>query len=134
MSKCRITSKNKIFVFEENKSKLTLLNKDQVDSTRILVDGCEINDKSIRCDFLHIAKETEMYIELKGQDLEHAIKQISNTIRILSSNPSKSIKRSYVICTRSPLSSTQIQNLKRTFKRDFNSSLEIKSSPHTDSY
>ena len=75
-----------------------------------------------------------MYIELKGQDLEHAMKQISSTITKLSSDPKKSEKRSYIICTRSPLSSTQIQTFKRIFKRDFNSTLEIKSSPHTDSY
>tara|TARA_B100000378_G_C18035728_1_gene408983 strand:- start:56 stop:457 length:402 start_codon:yes stop_codon:yes gene_type:complete len=131
---CRKTSKQKIFVFKENKSKLTLINKDLVSSTAIQVDGCEINDNSIRCDFMHIAKEIEFYIELKGQDLKHAQEQLIATIKRLSSNYRKQKKISYIICTRSPLSSTEIQNIKREFKKNYNSKIEIKSTPHIDSY
>ncbi|WP_332452426.1 hypothetical protein [Chryseobacterium aquaticum] len=131
---CRTTSNRKIFVYQENKSKLTLENLDEVESESVKVDGCEINDKSIRCDFLHIAKDVEFYIELKGQDLKHALEQIKATIKKLSSNKKLFPKRSYIICTRSPLSSTEIQNYKREFKKDYNSELIIKSSPHTDKY
>jgi hypothetical protein len=113
---------------------LTLLNKDQVTSTKIHVDGCEINDGGIRCDYMHIAKETEMYIELKGQDLIHAMDQIARTIGILSSDAKKCKKLSYIICTRSPLTSTEIQIFDRQFRAKFNSKLIIKSSPFIDTY
>ncbi|WP_295232699.1 hypothetical protein [uncultured Chryseobacterium sp.] len=116
------------------KSKLTLENTNEVQSESVKVDGCEIKDKSIRCDFLHIAKDIEFYIELKGQDLEHALNQIKTTIKRLSSNIKSVPKKSYVICTRSPLTSTEIQNYKREFKKDYNSELIIKSSPYTDKY
>ena len=41
---CRRESNQKLFVYQENKSKLTLQNNDQVSSISIKVDGCEIND------------------------------------------------------------------------------------------
>lgn len=134
MKNCRSTSSKKLFVYEEKRSKLTLENVDQVESISIIVDGCEINDSSIRCDFMHIAKDVEYYIELKGQDLKHAIDQLQATILKLSSNPQKHPKVSYVICTRSPMSSSQIQNYKLEFKRKFNSKLQIKSSPYSEKY
>lgn len=134
MANCRITSSNKIFVFEENKSKLTLQNINQIDSTKIIVDGCEINDEGLRCDFMHIIEENEFYIELKGQDIIHALNQIERTMRLLSSDYKNAKKTSYVICTRSPLNSTSIQNLVYKFRKNFNSKLIIKSSPHIDSY
>jgi hypothetical protein len=134
MKNCRTISKNKIFKFEEQRSSLTLENKDQVESTRIIVDGCEIDDSDVKCDYLHIAKDVEMYIELKGQDLLHAMKQIERTMKLLSSNFQKQPKVSYIICTRSPLTSTEIQNYDRQFRIKFNSKLIIKSSPHKDTY
>lgn len=134
MTNCRATSKNKIFTFKEQRSSLILLNKDQVISTKIHVDGCEITDGGIRCDYLHLAKDIEMYIELKGQDLIHAMDQIERTIGILSLDARKCLKRSYIICTRSPLTSTEIQIYERQFRAKFNSKLIIRSSPFTDSY
>lgn len=134
MKNCRTTSKNKIFKFEEQRSSLTLENIDQVLSTKIIVDGCEINDNDVKCDYLHLAKGMEMYIELKGQDILHAMKQIERTMKLLSSNYQKQAKISYIICTRSPLTSTEIQNYDRQFRAKFNSKLIIRSSPYRDSY
>ena len=134
MANCRTTSKNKVFTYKEKRSSLTLYNNDEVLSEKIVVDGCEINDDDIKCDFMHIAKGVEMYIELKGQDLLHAMKQIERTIRLLSFNIKTQEKISYIICTRSPLISTEIQAYDREFRKKYNSKLIIKSSPHTAHY
>ena len=134
MGGCRETSDNKVFVFKEQRSTLTLNNTNQVASTKVHVDGCEINDDGIRCDFMHLAKGIEMYIELKGQDIPHAIEQIERTIALLSVDAKKCKKIAYIICTRSPLSSTQIQIYGRDFKKKHNATLIVKSSPHSDSY
>ena len=131
---CRNISSQKLFVYQEMRSKLTLENVDSIESISVRVDGCEINDNSIRCDFMHLAKGIEFYIELKGQDLEHALEQIKSTIIRLSSNIKKGNKISYIICTRSPMSSSEIQNHKLDFRKRFNSKLEIKSSPFKDKY
>lgn len=140
MTTCSTTSKNKIFTFKEQKSSLTLENKEEALSTKIEVDGCEISDNGLKCDFLHLKYDTEekrileIYIELKGQDLDHAIKQIERTISILSDSPKSFPKVSYIICTRSPMSSTEIQIYARKFKEKYNSKLIIKSSPFKDAY
>lgn len=134
METCRTTSKNKIFTFQENRSALTLVNTDQVDSIRIVVDGCEIKDNGMKCDYLHIAKGIEMYIELKGQDLTRAIKQIERTMALLSANVQKEPKKGYIICTRSPLASTEIQSYDRMFRQKYNCKLIVKSSPFQDKY
>lgn len=131
---CRKISNQKFFVYEENRSKLTLENTSRIDSISITVDGCEIKGSDIRCDFMHIAKEIEFYIELKGQDIEHAVDQIKSTIKKLSSDPKNSLKKTYIICTRSPLSSTKVQSYKYYFKKNYNSDFILKSSPCKDSY
>ena len=133
MENCRLTSNNRIFTFEEQRSKLTLKNKDEVESIKIHVDGCEITE-GLRCDYLHLAKGVEYYIELKGQDLEHAIKQLKQTISLLGNKNTQQERTCYIICTRSPMTSTQIQKYDYEFRKNYNSRLVIKSSPYVDSY
>jgi hypothetical protein len=134
MTKCRVTSKNKIFAFKEQRSELALKNIDEVESTKVHVDGCEINDEGLRCDYLHLAKNVEFYIELKGQDLIHAMKQLERTIGMLGAKNKEQKRVCYIICTRSPLASTEIQQYDRQFRAKYNSKLVVKSSPYIDNY
>jgi hypothetical protein len=128
MEKCTISNKNRLIVFQENKSKLTINNKDRVEAKQIEVDGCQITD-GIRCDFLLLAKDLEIFIELKGQDLKHALEQIEATITQLSSDFRKKSKTSIIVCTRSPLTSATILHKKKIFRKKFNSELIIKNTP-----
>jgi len=125
---CIETNKNRLVVFQENRSKLTIDNEDQVSGTKVIVDGCQITN-GIRCDFMYLAKNVEFFIELKGQDLKHALDQISATIKSLSSDPKRQKKISIIICTRSPMTSASIQNLRVKFRKNHNSDLIIKSTP-----
>ena len=126
--KCTVTNSNKLIVFEEKRSKLTIENEDEVVGSKVIIDGCEITN-GLRCDFMYLIKGMELFIELKGQDLNHAIEQLKVTIVKLSQNPQKHKKKSFIICTRSPLNSASIQNLQVKFRKNFNSELIIKSSP-----
>ncbi len=126
---CTIKNRNKLVVFKERRSQLTIENKDEVLATQIIVDGCEITS-GLRCDFMFLIKEMEFYIELKGQDINHAIKQIEMTILRLSQDRIKQKKKSFIICTRSPMTSATIQNLQVKFRKKFNSELIIQSSPY----
>lgn len=130
---CTTRTKQKIITFSEKRSTLILKNTNQVEATCVVVDGCQITS-GIRCDHLMLAKEVEHFIELKGQDLMHAIAQLIASIKTLSSNPKKQPKISYIICTRSPLNSTAIQNLQVQFRKNYNSQLIIKSSPCQTSF
>ena len=78
-------------------------------------------------------KELECFIELKGQNINEAVKQIEATIKKLSRDQKKQKKKAYIICTRSPMTSKKIQNLSVLFRKRYNSDLIIKSTPYEDS-
>ncbi len=119
-------------VFKENKSKLTLINDRKLNCKKIEVDGCQIVD-GLRCDCALFNDEIEYYIELKGQDIKHAFKQLIATIEKLSTQPQRAPKISFVICTRSPLATAEIQNMQLKFKRDYNSKLLVRSKDYEHS-
>ena len=127
--KCLTTNNDKLVVFKEKRSKLTIVNRKQVSATKVIVDDCVITS-GIRCDFLYIINKTELFIELKGQDLNHALDQLETTIKKLSKDSKKFKKKSFIICTRSPLNSASIQNHRVKFRKNFNSELIVKNSPH----
>lgn len=84
MTKCTEVTRHSKIVFEENKSKVTFINDKKEIVVKAVVDGCLINDGSIRCDNLLQHNEKNWYVELKGTDIEHALKQIANSIRLLN--------------------------------------------------
>lgn len=115
-------------VLQENKSKITFLNPNQVKILTIRIDGCVIKDDEIlRCDYAIIpCDEVEIYVELKGSNVLHAVKQIESTIYLLSDNPQKIKKLCFVVSTRVPKLTTSIQQLQSQFKKKFNASFRIK--------
>lgn len=68
----------------------------------------------------------EIYIELKGSDILHAVKQLESTISLLSDNPQTIKKLCFVVSTRVPKQTTNIQQLQSKFKKKFNASFRIK--------
>lgn len=67
--------------FEEKQSQFILLNPEHKIVDYITVDGC-IYDKgsaNLRCDYALNHNNTTVFIELKGSDITHAIKQILAT-------------------------------------------------------
>jgi hypothetical protein len=115
-------------VLQENKSKISFLNPNQKSILLITVDGCAIKDKeTLRCDYALLTfDEIEIYVELKGCDIPHAVKQIESSIRLLSDNPQKAKKLCFVVSTRVPRQTTSIQKLQTEFKKKFNASFRIK--------
>ncbi|MEB3126055.1 MAG: hypothetical protein VKL00_10605 [Synechococcales bacterium] len=115
-------------VLQENKSKITFLNPNQDQVLIIRVDGCVIKDnKILRCDYAIVpCDEIEIYVELKGSDISHAVEQIESTIKFLSDNPQKIKKLCFVVSTRVPKQSTSVQQLQSQFKKKFNASFRIK--------
>jgi hypothetical protein len=128
LPKCEEYKCDKKIVLEENKSKITFLNPNQDKILRIKVDGCVISDnETLRCDYALIpSDEVEIYVELKGSDIVHAVEQIKSTIQLLSDNPQKIKKLCFVVSTRVPKQTTTIQQLQSQFKRNFNASFRVK--------
>ncbi|TAF10518.1 MAG: hypothetical protein EAZ77_03050 [Nostocales cyanobacterium] len=128
LDKCseKVNHKN-ILIEEKKSSKIIFGNENLIEVEKIQVDGC-LDIQGVKCDWLLIIGEPyiEIYIELKGSDVEHAFTQIENTIKLVSQDYKNVRKYCYIITTRCPLTSTQIQVKKKSFKRKYNAVLEVK--------
>ena len=116
---------------KNNRSKFRLENPKKSDVRVIQVDDCVIK-QGMRCDYLVIipnnnksADGQEVYVELKGSDVKHAVEQLATTIEKLTDNMSAS-KLCFVASTSCPLTSTQIQKFKKEFKKKYKAKLTIK--------
>jgi hypothetical protein len=125
---CEENKIDKIIVLQENKSKISFLNSNQKNILVLDVDGCAIKDKeTLRCDYALVTfDEIEIYVELKGCDIPHAVKQIESSIKLLSENPQKTKKLCFIVSTRVPRQTTSIQKLQTEFRKKFNASFRIK--------
>lgn len=128
LPECEESKSDKKIVLQEKQSKITFLNPKQDTILKIKVDGCVIKDnKTLRCDYAIIpCDEIEIYVELKGNDIVHAVKQIESTIHLLSDNQKKIKKLCFVVSTRVPKQTTSIQKIQSQFKVKFNASFRIK--------
>jgi len=125
---CEENRVDKKIVLQENKSKISFLNPNQENILVLKVDGCAIKDKeTLRCDYALVTfDEIEIYVELKGCDIAHAVEQIESSIKLLSANPQKTRKLCFIVSTRVPRQTTSIQKLQTEFRKKFNASFRIK--------
>jgi len=123
-SKCILRLTDTRIKCEEKKRKIVFYNPSRISVSKIIVDGCQIT-KGVRCDFLVTYGETENFIELKGEDIRHAFEQLIATINVLGDENCVN-RNSYIISSRCPLTSPEIQNKKLLFKKKYNSNLIIK--------
>lgn len=124
--RCESTTNDRLIPLKERRSKIVFKNGKRRPIRKVKVDGC-LTFAGRKCDFLLIdPKSTEHYIELKGSDVRHAFSQIENTIEKVSANPKTNPKHCYIISTMCPMFSTEIQQRRRQFKKDYNSSLTVK--------
>lgn len=111
------------------KSKFCLINEDQIKVIKVTVDGC-LNIQGNKCDFLLKIEQPliEIYVELKGSDVEKALEQLLNTIRQISSNKVKILKYCYIIQTRCP-QGTEVQKAIKQYTiqfKKYNATLKTK--------
>ena len=125
---CKKQVKDAKIVLEENKARITFINKKQNEYCKINLECVFRNNDAKHCDWLLISEnKNEKYcIELKGSDILHGIKQLENTIKTLYPD-----ERSYVFIVFSgkvsiPSFSSQQQKWKKRFKEKLKSTLYIK--------
>lgn len=77
--------------FEEQKSKIVFVNKSKKSCLKVDVDGGVVPsvEQSLRCDKLLVEKSTPLFcfVELKGGDIVHAIKQLEVSLVDSRLNP-----------------------------------------------
>jgi hypothetical protein len=124
--KCETSTDQSIIVLKENSSRLIIKNLRNEKVRQVLVDGCAIIEGQ-RCDFLIIGpNDSGYFVELKGCDVEHAIKQLETTINKLGEKIKLVERHSIIISSRCSLLTPKIQKLKLYFKKNLMSSLTIK--------
>ena len=120
ISRCNKVKKDKIVSVNENKRVFRIKNSSFFDINIVTVDDCYIT-KGLKCDYLFeiINKEVikVLYVELKGKNIEHGIKQLEATINYCKVEHKNIPKECYIIASRVPKSSTSSQKLKKEFKR-----------------
>jgi hypothetical protein len=128
-NECKSLSNSRKIVIRDKGSKnpvcIVFMNKSSLNVDIIDVDDCVIKS-GVRCDYLLILNDTEYYVELKGSDVSHAVKQIERTVKLLSKKPKTQPKHCFVISSRCPLSGTEIQEIQLKFKKHYNSSFRVK--------
>ena len=110
---------------KNSRSKFRLDNLRKTKIRVIQVDDCAIK-QGVRCDYLIILpNEQELYVELKGSNVKHAVEQIATSIQTLTSNE-LTLKLGFIASTRCPINSTEIQILKKKFRQQYKAKLIIK--------
>ncbi|MBD2327780.1 hypothetical protein [Alkalinema sp. FACHB-956] len=128
-ARCQELTQDRRIVFREKRSQITFVNAAQVEVLKIKVDGCVVCDgETLRCDFALVPdRDVEIYVELKGSDVAHAVEQLKSTIGLISEDPKRFRKLCFVISTRVPRQGTDLQNWQVAFKKLFNAKLQVRS-------
>lgn len=99
---------------EENGRKAVFLNPLREPIKKVRVDGCMIVSDTPKADYI-IAKPdvVDVIVELKGKDIYHAKDQIIATLPFWKAHPPFSKKIvGLIICSKSPMSSSDLQVMK----------------------
>ena len=118
---CTKCTDNKVINAEENKRVFSVQNKSRKLVCKIEIDGCVIK-KGIKCDYLFVIPldEKAFFVELKGQDLLKAIKQLDSSITMLSSHLEKHEINARVVLTKAntpDLRSSELIKFKKRIKK-----------------
>ena len=87
--KCIVLSKQSNFSVYGTKTNYQLVNKNQLEVSKFIVDDCLLKEKKEdeKCDYLFLIKNDKVtdgyFVELKGSDVLKAISQLQNSIGIL---------------------------------------------------
>ncbi len=121
-----------VFKDPKAKSKMEVRNPTSRSVELHRVDGCLIDD-GIRCDWKLVDEGTgrEVYIELKGKGISHAVDQIVSSVVRLS-RPGCDVRFAYVVCTKSPLASAEIQILQKRLMKNYGIKLRVKKTVYSE--
>ena len=126
---CVTIHSKKNFTLSEKRSSVHFTNLQNLEIEQIIVDGCAIMAE-LRCDYLVNIREIRksVFVELKGSDVEYALKQLEASYKMLSED-CYSTTLWIVSSGRCPLTSTSVQLAKLKFQRRYGVQLIIRNSP-----
>ncbi|WP_156357118.1 MULTISPECIES: hypothetical protein [Pseudomonas] len=131
---CTLKTTNPIIVLQENKSRLEIRNAHRIELSQIMVDGCLIDKKLEKCDWLityDTPRKTAIYIELKGCDLDKAISQLKSTLTHTTPHLNQYKKECYAVTTRVPKHGATIRKRCLEFHKSTGATLSVKNTPQS---
>ena len=126
---CEETSKHPIIPCQGKNGRVTFKNPNRHPVLKADLDKCA-TIKGLRCDYLVVdrngPKIEEIFVELKGSHITHAVKQLRSTIEQISKGKADLPKICYVSAKRVPVIRTVLQQHKDDFKIHFRATLIVK--------
>ena len=126
--KCSKASKDKIVSVQENGRTFIVENPNRATVYKIIIDGCLINDRRERCDYLVECYTTcnwAIFVELKGSDIKKAVSQLAKTIGYLSNRHKVYKKACHIVASRVPKAGPATQVLKAEFAKKYSTLLYV---------
>lgn len=118
---CSEEKNNPKLVVEQTGRKFVILNPKRLSITKVVVDGCLIEDTRPRCDYLfEIGRQCNcaVYLELKGHDLQRAFNQLVATMGYLEARHTGIDRICHIVASRVPRAGPKVQEMKvRMLKR-----------------
>lgn len=102
MNKCAENTCDPLKTLRENACSAIIVNPRRVEYCVVTVDGCEVARGQEACDYLVLHRGAAWYIELKGKDLEKALRQIASSMAALSGKYPSHQKIAVIVATRVP--------------------------------
>ena len=128
---CLKTHSRRQFVLKERRSEVRFENPERHKIDQFQVDGCLMKE-GLKCDHLINvgALEATFFVELKGKDVHHAMKQLQTSHERLKE---RHLSRVHwvVATTRCPLSTSDIQERQIQVRRRHRARLTVGNSPLT---
>lgn len=121
-----------IIRLEERKKKILFMNQSRQQYLKIQIDGGVCNDQEMKCDKLLRSSEgdRDYFVELKGDDVHHAVQQLLSTVQRFHTRNTKCFIRALAVTTAAaPKTDTTIMKTQALLKGYNKATLMIKRSP-----
>lgn len=129
---CREETREKNVTREERKKRYNLLNPERYKVTVFKIDGGIVHNEEdvLACDYLYFVHKTKpkaVFVELKGKDIAHAIKQITNSMDMIAGDFPEAEKMARIICRSVPRIANDgiVIRAKKELKLKHNANIEI---------
>ena len=123
---CKKVENGPTIVCKEKGRKMVFINSARKQVEKIRVDGCVLR-QVLACDFLVIEYSgSEHFIELKGKNVAHALKQLEATIPLLSKNRTDQPNYAWIISSEAPSIQSGFQIQKARFIKAFKVKLIVR--------
>ena len=129
-ARCSQRSSDSQIVVQENRRRFLIKNPNAETITKLVVDGCLIDDARPRCDFafeIGLPCYCVIYLELKGCDVPKAYNQLTATLGHFATHHTRSKKVCHVVSSRVPKAGPSVQQMKVKMKKNHGVILKVDS-------